>query len=105
MAASVSRLLLGEAAPAMPPLRLAWDDRRLAFVVREPFLSRHSGVELTAGLLEPGETLRLESLMPEGGALFSDGVEEDALAFDSGTVAEVSLASRRTRLAWPAAAR
>jgi NAD kinase len=98
MAAAVSGLLLGEQAPRLPSLRLAWDDPRLAFVVREPFRSRASDVKLTAGLLEAGEELRLESLMPEGGVIFSDGVEADALAFNAGTVATVRAAERKARL-------
>jgi hypothetical protein len=98
MAQAMAELLLGEAAPQLPELRLDWADRRLAFVVREPFRSRRSGVELAAGMLAEGETLQLESLMPEGGVLFSDGVEDDAVAFDSGAVATVGLAERRTRL-------
>jgi NAD kinase len=98
MAAAVSGLLLGEQAPPLPALRLAWDDHRLAFVVREPFRSRASDVKLTAGLLEPGEELRFESLMPEGGVIFSDGVEPDALAFNAGTVATVGAAQRKARL-------
>lgn len=98
MAAGVSRLLLGSKAPKLPQLRLSWDDPRLAFVVREPFRSKVTGVELTAGLLEPGEELRLESLMPEGGVIFSDGVEADAVAFRSGAVATVRAAEQRTRL-------
>jgi NAD kinase len=98
MAISVSGLLLGEQAPAAPILRLAWDDPRLAFVVREPFRSRSSGVSLTAGLLEAGEELLLESHMPEGGVIFSDGVEADALAFNSGAAAVVRAADRKARL-------
>ncbi len=98
MAAAVARLLLKEKAPALPRLRLAWDDPRLVFVVREPFLSRTSDVRLAAGVLEEGEELRFESLMPEGGVIFSDGVEADAVAFNSGAVATVRAAARRTRL-------
>jgi NAD kinase len=98
MAAAVSGLLLGESAPKLPRLRLAWDDPRLAFVVREPFLSKWSGVKLGAGLLEEGEELRMESLMPDGGVIFSDGVEADAIAFNSGAVAAVRTSARRTRL-------
>jgi NAD kinase len=98
MASAVSRLLQPKHPIATGPLRLAWDDPRLLFVVREPFRSRWSGVELTAGLVEPGEELRFESLMPEGGVIFSDGVEADALAFNSGAVASVRAAERRTRL-------
>lgn len=101
MAAAVAGLLRHEPAPALPELRLNWEDRRLAFVVREPFLSRTSGVTLAAGLLEPGEALELESLMPEGGVIFSDGMEADALAFNSGMVASVRAAERQTRLVMP----
>jgi NAD kinase len=98
MAAAVARLLLKDKAPALPALRLAWEDPRLVFVVREPFRSRASDVRLTAGLLEPGEELRLESHMPDGGVIFSDGVEADSLAFNSGAVATVRTSTRRTRL-------
>jgi NAD kinase len=98
MASAVLRLLQPKRPLATAPLRLAWDDPRLLFVVREPFRSRWSGVDLTAGLVESGEELRFESHMPEGGVIFSDGVEADALAFNSGTVASVRAAARRTRL-------
>jgi NAD kinase len=98
MAAAVTRLLLKERAPKLPRLKLAWDDPRLAFVVREPFLSKASDVQLAAGLLEPGEGIRFESHMPDGGVIFSDGVERDALAFNSGAVATVRAADRHTRL-------
>jgi NAD kinase len=98
MAAAVSHLLLGGKAPKLPRLRLPWNDPRLAFVVREPFLSRASDVNLTAGLLEAGEQLQFESHMPDGGVIFSDGVEADALAFNSGVVATVRAADRQTKL-------
>jgi NAD kinase len=98
MAASLNALLLKEKAPRLPRLKLAWDDPRLVFVVREPFLSKASDVKLTAGLLEPGEELRFESQMPDHGVIFSDGVEADALAFNSGCVATVRAADRRTKL-------
>jgi NAD kinase len=98
MAVAVTRLLLKDKTPEVPRLRLAWDDPRLVFVVREPFLSKASRVSLTAGLVEPGEELRLESHMPDGGVIFSDGVEGDALAFNAGAVADVRASGRRTRL-------
>lgn len=98
MAAAVSGLLLGDEAPKLPTMQLAWEDPRLAFVVREPFRSKWSGVKVAAGLVEEGEELRLESLMPEGGVIFSDGVEADVLAFNAGSVATVRAAGRRARL-------
>jgi NAD kinase len=98
MAVAVSRMLLNGKEPELPRLRLKWEDRRLAFVVREPFRSKASGVRLGAGLLDEGEELRLESHMPDGGVIFSDGVEADTLAFNSGAVATVRASPRRTRL-------
>src|SRR5262249_60614713 len=98
VAGAWTRLLLRDRAPPLPRLRLKWDAPRLVFVVREPFLSKASDVNLTAGLVEPGEELRFESLMPDNGVIFSDGVEADALAFNSGCVATVRAADRRTKL-------
>jgi NAD kinase len=97
MAAAVEGLLRGKPAE-LPRLRLAWDDPRLVFVVREPFRSKASDVRLAAGLLEAGEALRLESHMPDGGVIFSDGVEADAVQFNAGAVATIGVAPRRTRL-------
>jgi NAD kinase len=98
MAAAVANLLLGRNAPPLSPLRLSWDDPRLAFVVREPFRSKASDVKLSAGLLEAGESLLFESHMPEGGVIFSDGVEADALAFNSGAVGTVRASDRKAKL-------
>jgi NAD kinase len=98
MAAAITRLLLKDKAPDLPRMRLPWDDRHLVFVVREPFLSKASKISLGAGLLEPGEELRFESHMPENGVIFSDGVEADALAFNSGSVATVRAADQQTKL-------
>jgi hypothetical protein len=97
MAESVSRLLSSRA-PALPRLHLAWEDPRLAFVVREPYRSRASGTGIGAGLIGASESLVVESQMPEGGVIFSDGVTEDAVAFDSGCVATVSASRRQARL-------
>jgi NAD kinase len=97
MAAAVEGLLRGKPAD-LPRLRMGWDDPRLVFVVREPFQSRASEVRLTAGMVSAGEALRLESHMPDGGVIFSDGVEADALAFNAGAVATVRAADRKTKL-------
>lgn len=98
MADAVNHLLLGESAPRLPRLRLEWDDPRLVFVVREPFQSKASAVGLAAGMIEPGEALTIESNMPDHGVIFSDGVEADALAFNSGAVATIRTSAKKTRL-------
>ncbi len=84
-----------------PPMRLDWEDRRLVFVVREPFVSRHSQASIVTDVIAPGEHLVLESTMPAGGAIFSDGVEADYLAFDSGTTATIGAARETANLVVP----
>ncbi len=79
-------------------LRLDWEDPRLVFVVREPFASRHSDAGIIAGMLEPGEEIVLESLMPSAGVVFSDGVDADFLPFNAGAIAHVRAAPQRARL-------
>ena len=71
---------------------MAWEERRLLFVVREPFISRHSSATIVAGAVLPSVPLMLESHMPTGGVIFSDGVEADHLDFNSSAVAEVGIA-------------
>jgi len=95
MAGAVSAFSGGRAGSA---LKLAWEDPRLVFVVREPFVSRHSRAGIAAGLIEAGGELLLESQMPSGGVIFSDGVEADALDFNSGARVHIHAAARKTRL-------
>lgn len=79
-------------------VRMTWEDPRLMYIVREPFLSRHSQINIVAGMLAAGEQLHLESLMPSGGAIFSDGIEADYLEFNSGAVATAAAAEQRARI-------
>lgn len=95
MARGIARFAGGSAGEEA---RMGWDDPRLLFAVREPFRSRHSGVSVAAGWIPPGGEVVLESLMPSGGVIFSDGVESDFLEFSSGAVARVRVASHRARL-------
>ena len=95
MASGVARFCGG--AP-VKPVRMQWEDPRLLYVVREPFVSRHSQAGIVAGLLQSGEDLALESLMPSAGAVFSDGMESDFLQFNSGAIARVHAAEQRARL-------
>jgi hypothetical protein len=77
---------------------MPWEDRRLLFVVREPFVSRHSQAGIVAGILQNGEELTIESRMPSSGVIFSDGMEADFLQFNSGAIAHVRAAEQRARL-------
>jgi len=95
MASGIAALTGGH---AVKPMRLAWEDRRLLFVVREPFVSRHSKASIVAGILEQQQALELESLMPSGGVIFSDGVEADFLQFNSGSSVIVKAAAETAQL-------
>jgi NAD kinase len=83
------------------PMRLDWDEERLLFVVREPFLSRHSQAGIVAGTVLPNAPLTLESHMPSAGVIFSDGVEADHLDFNSGAIATIGIAPEKARLVVP----
>jgi NAD kinase len=77
---------------------LEWDANQLVFVVREPFISKSSAAGLVCGLVSKDQPLFLESHMPEGGVIFSDGVESDFLEFNAGSSATIHIAERKTRL-------
>ena len=83
---------------AIDPTRLDWDERRLIFIVREPFRSKWSGADLVAGEISEQNKIILESHMAESGVIFSDGMESDFLEFNSGTTATIGLADKMTRL-------
>ncbi|WP_031434499.1 diacylglycerol kinase catalytic domain-containing protein [Methylomarinum vadi] len=76
----------------------AWHERRLQFTVREPFPSKTTVVELVFGAITPDTPLKLESQMPENGVIFSDGIESDYLAFNSGTVTTIGVAETQGQL-------
>lgn len=101
MTAAVSGFVSNRQPSKESRLRMTWDDPRLVYVVREPYDSRSTGTTLAAGLIGEGEELQLESHMPEGGVIFSDGIEADALAFNAGTVATIRASARKTRLVVP----
>ena len=95
MASGVAKLVGGG---VVNSLRLDWEDPRLLFVVREPFVSRHSQANIVAGILQQRQALQLESLMPSGGVIFSDGIEADYLQFNSGSMATIRAADETAQL-------
>jgi hypothetical protein len=95
MASGVAALAGGH---SVKPMRLDWEDQRLLFVVREPFVSRHSRANIVAGIVEQRQALELESFMPSGGVIFSDGVEADFLHFNSGSSVIVRAAAETAQL-------
>lgn len=96
---AVSRLL-GSQRASHPTLKMAWDTPHLLFVVREPFVSHASGASLVVGKVDAQTPLVVESHMPRGGVVFSDGVENDFLQFNSGAIATIGVAPEGARLVW-----
>lgn len=84
------------------PSKLDWEDRELVWAVREPFVSRHSQASLVFGTVAKNEEVVVESLMPERGVIFSDGIENDFLEFNSGTIARIQVADQQAQLVMPA---
>lgn len=98
MVSSISQFTGG---PPTIPIKQTWDSPNLMFVVREPFVSKHSNADIAAGILHDGQTLMLESQMPTDGVIFSDGIECDYLAFNSGSLACIRAAKETAQLVLP----
>src|SRR5262249_36010878 len=84
-------------------IKLDLDDPALLFVVREPFISRHSSAQIVAGLLDRQKELIIESRMAVEGTIFSDGIENDFLSFNAGSIARIRPSSQKAHLVLPGA--
>ena len=69
----------------LKPKRPRPKDDELLFAVREPFQSIRTQTGIVAGIIKNQSRLTVESLMPTSGVIFSDGIEQDFLEFNSGT--------------------
>ncbi len=79
-------------------MQMSPNDQRLFWCVREPFVSRSSTANQTCGVLEHGTELVLGSQMAENGTIFSDGIEEDFIEFNTGVIARISVADEKAIL-------
>lgn len=75
-----------------------WDTDNLQFCVREPWASKISGTNIIYGQIFKDNLLEIESEMPSGGVIFSDGIETDNIEFNSGSVATIGIANKYVRL-------
>ena len=71
-----------------------WDGDYLYYSVREPFPSNTTGTSLVFGIIK-NSPLQIVSQMPEGGVIFSDGIEQDFLQFNSGIEVKISVAPNK----------
>ncbi len=75
-----------------------WGEEKLIFVVREPFPSRSTQTGIIYGKITGSDTFKILSKMPGNGVVFSDGIESDAIEFNSGTEITIQIASKKGRL-------
>lgn len=78
--------------------KIKWDDQRLIFAVREPFISKSSSAKNVFGFIEDQEELVIESQMPNDGVIFSDGMEKDFIKFNSGLKVSIKSAKQNAHL-------
>ena len=76
----------------------SWDADYLYFTVREPFMSKMSRCSTVFGRITPDAPLVVTSQMAQNGVIFSDGIENDYLEFNSGKIATITLADRKAVL-------
>lgn len=94
MAYGITDLFEKNIKPKQPKLK----DNQLLFAIREPFKSIRTQTDISVGLINSQAHLRIESLMPAGGVIFSDGIESDFLQFNSGTIATIGIANETANL-------
>jgi NAD kinase len=74
------------------------DSDYLYFSVREPFPSKTTETQLVFGKINADDMLLVNSLMPENGVIFSDGIESDFIEFNSGKEARITVAEKKGKL-------
>lgn len=67
----------------------------LYYTVREPYPSASTGADMVFGRITARSPLQIVSNMPENGVIFSDGMEQDFLQFNSGSVVTIGIADQR----------
>lgn len=97
-AANIISAVANNRVDMMETSKFAWDADYLYYSVREPFLSRITKADLVIGKITRASELKIHSLMPENGVIFSDGIEKDFLQFNSGITAEITIAEKKGHL-------
>lgn len=97
-AAAITGTFTNKAAPTIPIHKMRWDEDSLIFSVREPFPSKITKTNITFGKVTTKEPMKITSLMPENGVVFSDGIENDFLSFNSGISVTITIAEKKGHL-------
>lgn len=67
----------------------------LFYTVRDPYPSASTGADMVFGRITARSPLQIASNMPENGVIFSDGMEQDYIAFNSGSVVTIGIADQK----------
>ena len=67
----------------------------LYYTVREPYPSASTGADMVFGRITARSPLQIVSNMPENGVIFSDGMEQDFLQFNSGAMVTIGIADQK----------
>ncbi|MDW3194642.1 MAG: sugar kinase [Cytophagales bacterium] len=95
---NMARNIRGDQNGKIPQTQLGWEDEKLVFVVREPFLSKTTGTNIGYGNIYQGNPLKVTSQMPSNGVIFSDGIESDFMAFNAGSTVTFGIAQEKAHL-------
>lgn len=97
-------ILTGASGIAKHPVRqklldgFPWHSNYLYYSVREPFPSAVTDCELIFGKITNRSAFTLTSKMAENGVIFSDGIEQDAIEFNAGVTAKITVSNKIGRL-------
>lgn len=97
-AAGIISALGGEVLIPKDNGRFGWDQDHLVFAVREPWPSKTSKANLVFGVITKDKPLVLASHMVGQGVIFSDGIEQDFVAFNAGQSVQIGLADHKAKL-------
>ncbi|MEO1159823.1 MAG: sugar kinase, partial [Pseudomonadota bacterium] len=97
-ARSIEAMANGRTAPSPVDYTLPWDTSDLIYCVREPFPSKMSGTTLAYGTVNSKQPLEVTSHMATDGVIFSDGVQSDAIPFETGSIFSIGIARQQAHL-------
>ena len=88
----------GPVKPLENDYRFDWSSDFVRFSVREPWAGDKWKANIVYGTIYKGDYLTIESKIPEGGRIFSDGIQEDYLGFNSGMIAKIGVSDKKVNL-------
>lgn len=94
-ATSVAQALGGSTADSKIMNGFSWDSNSLFYTVREPFPSKATGTDMIFGEFNSQSNFNVTSAMPTEGVIFSDGIIDDTINFNSGINVKISTANEK----------